>query len=266
MNLKSAIRYLIAGWKCPAILGGSMTKITAFAIAFLIGISLASAASAGAKTGPAAAPAASASAGQDQAVRSESNRPLQQRNPRYQVQASDILSLTFPLSTELNQTVTVQPDGFVTLLGAGDLYIQGMTVPEIAEALKRSYVKILHDPIINVGLMDFQKPYFIVSGLVAKPGQFELRYDTTVSEGIALAGGLTKDGKTQIFLFHRDSSGWIEVKKVTLGDVLHGKNVNEDMRLHSGDMVYVPEKFISKFRTYVPYTLGLYANPATIAF
>jgi polysaccharide export outer membrane protein len=242
-----------------------MTKINALVAIFFIGISLASVPGVRAKTGSAAAPAATASAGQDQAVRSDSERPLQQRNPRYQVQASDILSLTFPLSTELNQTVTVQPDGFVTLLGAGDLYVQGMTVPEIVEALKRSYAKVLHDPIINVGLTDFQKPYFIVSGLVAKPGQFELRYDTTVSEGIAQAGGLTKDGKKQIFLFHRVSSGWIEVKKVTLGDVLQGKNVNEDMRLHSGDMVYVPEKFISKFRTYVPYQFGFYASPS-IAF
>jgi protein involved in polysaccharide export with SLBB domain len=243
-----------------------MTRITMCVTAFFIGISLASAASAGGKTGADTAPAVTASASQNEAVRSESERPLQQRNPRYKVQASDILSLTFPLSTELNQTVTVQPDGFITLPGAGDLYVRGMTIPEVVEALQQSYMKILHDPIINVGLMDFQKPYFIVSGMVAKPGQFELRYDTTVSEGIAQAGGFTKDGKTQIFLFHRISSGWIEVKKVSLKDVLHGQNVNEDVRLQSGDMLYVPEKFISKFRTYVPYTLGLYANPATITF
>jgi polysaccharide export outer membrane protein len=238
-----------------------MTRTTTFATAFFIGISLASAASVGAKTGPPAAPAATASARQDQAVRSESDRPLQQRNPRYKVQASDVLNLTFPLSTELSQTVTVQPDGFITLLGAGDLYVQGMTVPEIVEALKRSYVKTLHEPIINVDLKDFQKPYFIVSGQVAKPGQFELRYDTTVSEGIALAGGFTKDGKSQIFLFRRVSSGWIEVRKVNLKDFLQGKNVNEDVRLQPGDMLYAPEKFISKFRQYVPYGVGVYDDP-----
>jgi polysaccharide export outer membrane protein len=228
----------------------SMTRVTTFAAAFFMSISLASAAATPAR--------------QDQAAQTESERPLQHRNPRYKVQASDVLNLTFPLSTEFNQTVTVQPDGYVTLLGASDLYVQGMTVPEIVEALKRSYVKTLHDPIINVDLKDFQKPYFIVSGQVTKPGQFELRYDTTVSEGIALAGGFTKDGKTQIFLFHRISSGWIEVKKLNLKDVLQGKNVNEDVRLQSGDMLYIPEKFISKFRQYVPYQFGVYQNPSAL--
>ena len=53
---------------------------------------------------------------------------LQQRNPRYRVMRDDILSLSFPLSPEFNQTVTVEPDGYVTLTNAGSVYIQGMTV------------------------------------------------------------------------------------------------------------------------------------------
>jgi hypothetical protein len=39
-------------------------------------------------------------------------------------------------------------------------------------------------------------------------------------------------------------------------DILHGKNVNEDAHLQPGDMLFVPEKFISNFRKYVPYTLN----------
>jgi uncharacterized RmlC-like cupin family protein len=38
--------------------------------------------------------------------------------------------------------------------------------------------------------------------------------------------------------------------------VLKGKNVNEDAMVMPGDMIYVPEKFISNFRKYVPYTVG----------
>ena len=34
--------------------------------------------------------------------------------------------------------------------------------------------------------------------------------------------------------------------------------------LQPGDMIFIPEKFITNFRKYVPYTLGLYTalNPA----
>lgn len=196
-----------------------------------------------------------------------SDRPaLQHRHPRYQVMRDDILVLTFPLSPEFNQTVTIQPDGYVTLLGAGSVYIQGMTVPDVIEPLKKAYSKILRDPIIDVDLKDFQKPFFIVLGQVSKPGQYDLRYDTTVTGAIAIAGSFTADAKTQVLLFHRVSSDWVEVKKLSLKDILHGKNVNEDVHLQPGDMIFVPEKFISNFKKYVPYTTGIYMNPSSSIF
>jgi polysaccharide export outer membrane protein len=189
---------------------------------------------------------------------------LQRRNPRYRVTASDTLSITFPLSQEFDQsTVQVQPDGYINLIGTKSVYVQGQTVPEIIETLRKAYAGILQDPIINVDLVDFQKPYFLVSGQVGKPGQYDLRHDTTVSEAITIAGGLSPTAKTQVFLYHRVSSNWVEVKELKLNDILHGKNANEDAQLSNGDMIFVPEKFITNFRKYVPYSLGsgIYANP-----
>jgi polysaccharide export outer membrane protein len=187
----------------------------------------------------------------------DSDRPvLEHRNPRYQVLRDDVLLISFPLSPELVQTVTVQPDGFISLQNAGSLYVLGLTVPEIAEALKKAYSTILHDPIITVDLIDFQRPYFIVSGQVNKPGQFDLRYDITVTEAVAVAGGFAPSAKTQVFLFHRVSNDWVEVKKLKLNDILKGKSVNEDAHLAPGDMIFVPEKAITKFRKYVPYSIG----------
>src|SRR5260370_1046560 len=100
----------------------------------------------------------------------DTNRPQPaQRNPRYRINRSDILNLSFPLSPEFNQTVTVQPDGYITLQGAGSICILGMTVPETGEAIKKAYARVLHEPIIDVDLKDFQKAYFIVTGQVTKP-------------------------------------------------------------------------------------------------
>jgi polysaccharide export outer membrane protein len=191
---------------------------------------------------------------------------LRQRNPRYRVMRDDVLSLSFPLSPEFNQTVTVEPDGYVTLTNAGSVYIQGMTVLEVVGAVKRAYSSTLRDPIVDVDLKDFQKPFFVVSGQVTKPGQYDLRYDTTVSEAIAVAGGFNPEAKTQVLLFRRVSADWTEVKKLNIKDILHGKNLNEDTHLQPGDMIFVPEKFIVNFRKYVPYTTGIYMNPTASTF
>jgi len=200
----------------------------------------------------------------DTAAKDPDRPVLQHRNPRYKIQRGDGLSLAFPLSSEFDQTLTVQPDGYVNLRGIGGLYIQGMTVPEAVEAFKKAYSTILHDPIIDLDLTDFQKPMFIVSGQVGKPGQYELRNDITVTEAIAIAGGFTPQGKTQVFLYRRVSPGWVQVRRLNLKEILNGKNVNEDARIQEGDMVFVPEKFITNFRKYVPYSVGMYLNPASI--
>jgi polysaccharide export outer membrane protein len=206
---------------------------------------------------------ATTSSSSDAAADNPDRPALQHRNPRYQVMRDDVLSVSFPVAPELNQKIVVQPDGYVTLESLGSIYIQGMTVPEIVDTLKKAYSKILHDPIIDVALIDFQKPYFMVSGQVGKPGQYDLRHDTTVSEAIAVAGGFLPTAKTQVFVYHRISSGWLEVKKLSLKDLLNGKNVNEDIQMQPGDMVFVPEKFITNFKKYVPYNAGLYINPAS---
>ena len=213
--------------------------------------------------GPEQAVAASDVTANPPAGASNDRPALQQRYPRYQVTRSDVLSLSFPLSPELNRQVTVQPDGYINLQGTGSVYVQGMTVPEIVAAIKKAYANVLRDPIIDVDLVDFQKPFFIAGGQVGKPGQYELRHDTTVSQAIAMAGGIVSGGKTQIFLYHHASPGWVEVKKLNLKDIYHGKNVNEDAQLQPGDTIFVPEKFITTFRKYIPYSVGTAFNPQT---
>lgn len=184
---------------------------------------------------------------------------LLQRYPRYEVQRQDVLSISFPLSPELNQTVTVQPDGYINVQGAASIHVAGLTVPEVVTAVAQAYIGVLHNPIINVDLQDFQKPFYTVSGQVGKPGQYELRADITVQEALAVAGGMTMGtAKTQVFLFRRlPHSTMYEVKMVNMKEILRGKHLNEDLTIQPNDIVYVPEKFITNFRKYVPYSANL---------
>jgi polysaccharide export outer membrane protein len=186
---------------------------------------------------------------------------LKERYPRYQVTKSDVLSLSFPLSAEFDREVTVQPDGYINLHGTRSVYVQNLTVPEIVVAVKKAYANVLRDPIIDVDLVEFQKPFFVAGGQIGKPGQYELRHNTTLSQAIALAGGIASGGKTQIFLYRRVAPDLVEVKKLNLKNIYHGKDVNEDVELQTGDTLFVPEKFITVFRKYVPYSVGTAFNP-----
>jgi polysaccharide export outer membrane protein len=186
-----------------------------------------------------------------------------QRYPRYDLRADDVLDISFEFTPEFNQTVTVQPDGYVTLRGVGDVHVAGRTVPELTEAIRTAYGKILKDPAIAVVLKEFDKPYFIAAGQVGRPGKYELRGDTTVVEAIAIAGGFNDSAKhSQVVLFRRVSRDWMEGKVLDVKKMLNDKSLSEDLHLKHGDMVFVPQNRISKFRRYIPVPgVGMAVNP-----
>src|SRR5271168_187127 len=155
---------------------------------------------------------------------------LQQRYPRYRIQAGDQFDLNFELSPEFNQpAVEVQPDGFVALRNVGDVHVSGQTVPELTETLRMAYGKILHDPLISVVLKDFQKPYFIADGQIGKPGKYDLRGDTTLTQAIAIAGGFTDNSKhSQVLLFRRVDDQWTEARIINVKKMEKEGKLKED--------------------------------------
>jgi polysaccharide export outer membrane protein len=191
---------------------------------------------------------------------------LHNRNRRYTIHASDTLELTFALTPEFNQTVTVQPDGYITLREVGDLLAAGHTLSEVTESIKTAYSKILHDPMISVDPKDFEKPYFVVGGQVGKPGKFDYRGEVTVAEAIAIAGGFTEASKhSQVLLFRRVSDQWTEAKIINMKKMLDSKNLQEDPELQPGDMLFVPKNRLSKIKPFLPTSsMGAYYNPAIL--
>jgi len=179
---------------------------------------------------------------------------LQPRDPRYRISAGDSFDLNFDLSPEFNQTaVTVQPDGFVTLRGVGDVKVEGQTVPELTQTVRTAYDKILHDPIISVVLKDFEKPYFIADGQIGRPGKYDLRGQVTLTEALAIAGGLTDKAKhSQVLLFRRVSDQWLEAKLINVKQMEKSGNLSEDPFLHPGDMLFVPKNTFSKIERLIP--------------
>ena len=198
------------------------------------------------------------------ATSNETGSGLHKRNWRYTINPSDTLELTFQLTPEFNQTVTVQPDGYITLREVGDIQAAGHTLPELTESIKTAYSKILHDPVISVDPKDFEKPYFVVGGQVGKPGKFDYRGDVTLTEAIAMAGGFTDASKhSQVLLFRRVSDQWTEARIINVKKMLSSRDLREDPDLKPGDMLFVPKNTLSKIKPFLPTSsVGLYANPA----
>jgi len=62
-------------------------------------------------------------------------------------------------------------------------------------------------------------------------------------------------------LFRKQSNDLIEVKKINIKKMLNEGNLSEDMYLQPGDMVFVPQNFLSKIAPFLPsYSVSLFVS------
>ena len=171
---------------------------------------------------------------------------------RYRLQPGDVLEIQYRYSPEFNQTVTVQPDGYITLEVGGDLKVAGMTVDQMRQAILKKASTRLQDPIATVILKEFQKPYFVVAGEVAQPGKIEMRERVTAIQAIMLAGGMKESAKSsQVVVFRKINSDIAEVKLLNLKTIRRTSDLENDLTLQPGDMVFVPRDKISKIERFM---------------
>ncbi|MFZ0814842.1 MAG: polysaccharide biosynthesis/export family protein [Candidatus Sulfotelmatobacter sp.] len=192
---------------------------------------------------------AAAKAGQADGV---GNPQLGGRHPLYRLTRSDVVALSFTLSPELDQLLTVQPDGYVSLKDAGLVLAQGLTLEEFRIAVRQAYTGYLHDPQVAVALKEFEHPYFVAGGEVGHPGKYELRADTSILEAIEIAGGFTHEAKhSQVVLFRHVNNDLVEAHIFDLKKMLKERSLGEPPQLRPGDLVFVPQNSISKIEQFL---------------
>lgn len=173
-------------------------------------------------------------------------------HPLYRLNRSDVVQVSFTLSPEFDQLLTVQPDGYVTLKDAGPVLAQGLTLEEFRGAVSLAYKGYLHDPQVAVALKDFEHPYFVAGGEVGKPGKYELRGDTSIMEAVEIAGGFTHEAKhSQVLLFRHVNDDLVEARVFDLKKMLKERNLGEAVQLRPGDLVFVPQNYVSKLERYL---------------
>src|ERR1041385_5671531 len=171
---------------------------------------------------------------------------------RYRLQPGDVIDVQYRYTPEFNQTVTVQPDGYVSLEIGGDLKVAGLTVEETRQTILKKASMRLQNPVANVILKEFQKPYFVVAGEVATPGKIEMRERVTAIQAIMLAGGMKETAKSsQVVVFRKINSDIAEVKVLNLKSIRRTSDLENDLTLQAGDMVFVPRDKISKIERFM---------------
>jgi polysaccharide export outer membrane protein len=190
-----------------------------------------------------------------------------QHRPRYTLRSGDILGLQYRYTPEFNQTVTVLPDGYINLQIVGDVRVSDLTVEQARDLILEKARPHLKDPELTVVLLDFQGPYVVVAGEVAKPGKIDFREKTTAMQAILLSGGFAEDARpSHVVLFRKINSDTAEVRVLNLKKVRKAVELERDIQLEPGDMLLVPRDNLEGISRYMKLlNVGTYFNPLQFA-
>jgi polysaccharide export outer membrane protein len=182
---------------------------------------------------------------------------------RYTLHPGDVLDIQYRYTPEFNQTVTVQPDGFISLEIGGDLKVGGRNLQQVREGILRKARTRLAAPELIVVLKEFQKPYVVVAGEVVQPGRLDLREKLTAVQAVLLAGGFKDSAKSsQILVFRKLNADTAEVMSLNFKTLKRTSDLENDLTLQPGDMLLVPRNRISKIERYVRLaSLAAFLNP-----
>ena len=182
---------------------------------------------------------------------------------RYVLHPGDVLDIQYRYTPEFNQTVTVQPDGYVSLEIGGDVKVGGRNLEQVRNVILTKARTRLQSPELIVVLKEFQKPYVVVAGEVTQPGKFEMREKLTAIQAVLLAGGFKDSAKSsQILVFRKLNAETAEVKTLDFKALKRTSDLENDLTLQAGDMILVPRNRISKIERYVRIaSLATFLNP-----
>jgi polysaccharide biosynthesis/export protein len=158
---------------------------------------------------------------------------------QYVLGPADVIHVNVWKNTDLSETVTVDPNGFVSLPLLGDIHVAGMTTNQIAADLDSRFTAYVVSPQVTVSIVDIRSRQAYVMGKVGKPGGYPLMGPITVLQLIAQAGGLTPYAKRKDIYVLRTANGRVQKFPFNYDKVARGSDLG-NIVLQPGDTVIIP--------------------------
>jgi len=159
--------------------------------------------------------------------------------PQYRLYPGDELDVVIPSAPELNKTVTVQPDGRITLPLVAPQMAAGRSAPELQQELSQAYATQLLRPDVTV-VVRAQPLKVFVGGEVGKPGVYDMPGDMDALRAIIEAGGFSDTGKkSHVIIIRRSRDGRPMMRTVDLDRAFSDAAHADLVPLRRFDIVYV---------------------------
>jgi polysaccharide export outer membrane protein len=164
---------------------------------------------------------------------------------KYLIGPGDTLSVIVWRNPDLSMTVSVRPDGTITLPLAEDLPAAGKDPTVVARDVERALAKYIRDPVVTIVVTQFGGPYseqIRVIGQATKPQALPYRANMTLLDVMIAVGGITDFAAGNRSNILRTSEG-NKLYRVRLDDLLRYGDISANVAVKPGDVLIIPESW-----------------------
>jgi polysaccharide biosynthesis/export protein len=181
---------------------------------------------------------------------------IPQTSPSTQIGEGDLLDIVVFETPELSGRFRVDLNGNILLPLAGSLHVAGMTLSEITDAVAQRYKdrEILVNPQVTVFVAEFSRRTITITGEVRSPGVYPIAAPRTLTDTLAMAGGLNDTASRTVSIVHAANPK--EIIHVTLNV---GAQTPES--IEQGRIQVLPGDSIFVARSGIIYVVGELTRP-----
>lgn len=176
------------------------------------------------------------------------------RNKELVLGVGDAITINVWENKDLSIDTTIRADGNITMPLVGDVKAAGETPTSLKQLIRSKverFVRIVGGGSgsgtgggeqVTVGVKSWRSYRFTIQGEVVKQGMFTSDQFVTVSDAIAMAGGLTRYAKHhEIKLFRTDpTTGKVRTIPLDYDLVASGARLDMNIYMLAGDTLYCP--------------------------
>jgi polysaccharide export outer membrane protein len=162
--------------------------------------------------------------------------------PEYPLGAGDIIKITVYNNPDLTTEAEIAQNGTISFPLVGDVKLGGLSRAAAEKAIATSLAQggFVPNAHVNLLVLQYRSQQVSVIGEVNKPGKYPINQMVTVTDLIAMAGGIGPKGGHMVTIIKKDSAGRTAQYEVDFKTLLSGGNPEKNVRIDSEDIIYVP--------------------------
>ncbi len=158
--------------------------------------------------------------------------------PEYVIGPGDELQLQIWGQVNQSNAYTVDRTGSIYLPSVGPVHVAGVQFSQLREFLRSQLSRVYRNFDLNVNMGQLRSIQVFVVGQASKPGSYTIGSLSTLLNALFASGGPLPQGSLRDIQVRRGST---TVTHFDLYDLLLHGDKSKDVRLESGDVIFIPE-------------------------